>query len=326
MASGAIVQFKTNVSSIDFEAPSLTLGNGSTISTDLIIAADGKNSFIRRTMHPGSEQEITDAYVFQVNIPREAMVAEDYTKAYYEDPATRIYPGPGQWAFISPAPNQEIYDMQIVSRDFASSGRDPNPDVLLEPLKDLRMLGDSIDKWSPEFRRVIAKGKTFFKWHIALTPDVPTGLSKSGKVILIGDAYHGIDPSAGFGTALCLEDGVTIAAFLRKATSPADLPALLSIFDKVMTERAHAVGGHSVFMGALLGLPDGKMQARRDKVMAKWDPNSNLTATPNVRAKPGTAEWQAYLDDYDPEAAAEAALRKYQRSERLEPGSVPSRL
>jgi 2-polyprenyl-6-methoxyphenol hydroxylase-like FAD-dependent oxidoreductase len=236
--------------------------------------------------------------------------------------------GPNQWSFISVAPNQNIYDVQFISRNFGQSGRDPRPERELETLQDWELMGDELAKWDPEYKKILAKATTFFKWRVALTPDIPTALAKGGKVILIGDAYHGIDPSAGFGTALSLEDGVSIAAILRKATSTSSIPPLLSIFDKVMRARAEAIGNYSAYMGAFLGFPDGKLQEFRDSRMKKFDPNSNPNAKPSRTAKYGTPEWQAYMDDYDPERAVEEALRNHAADgkDSLPPGSVASRI
>jgi salicylate hydroxylase len=326
IASGATVHLNTRIRSLDFETPSLKLENGETVTADLIIAADGKNSAIRQTMFPGSERELTDTYVFQANIPREAMYQEDYTKDFYNDPSVRIYLGPSQWSFISPAPNQDIYDMQFVSRDFGETGRDPKPERELETLENLDMIGDQVDKWNPEYKGILAKATTFFKWRVALAPEIPTALAKGGKVVLIGDACHGIDPSMGFGSALSLEDGVAIAATLRRAPSKGEIPTLLAVFDEVMRARAGIIGRYSTINGALFGIPDGEFQQRRDAAMKVFDPNGNLNAEPNAKAKYGTSEYQAYLDDYDPEKAVEEALRKHAQENALPPGSVASRI
>lgn len=302
------------------------LENGSTVAADIVIAADGTNSGIRQIMFPGAERKLTDQYVFQANIPREAMYEEEFTKPFYEDPATRVYLGPNSWSFASVAAHQSIYDMQLVLRDFALSRRDPHPERLLEPLENLDMIGDSIDAWDPQYKSILAKATTFFKWRVAEAPHLPTALAKGGKVVLIGDAYHGIDPSAGFGTALSLEDGFTLALLLSKAPSLAEVPTYLSIYDKIQRERSGAVGKYSTFMGMFLGLPDGQVQTMRDKAMRKFDPNSTLDAKASIRAKYGTPEWQAYMDDYEPEKAVEDALREHAKETALEPGSVTSRM
>lgn len=323
VASGATVHFNARVDSIDFDAPSITLQGGTTIRTDLIIAADGTNSIVRQRMVPGTTREITDVYVFQANIPKAAMMQDSRTRKLYADPATNVYLGPNTWSFNSVAPNQEIYDMQLVIRDFAERGRDPHPERLLERLENLDMVGVLIDGWEPEYKSLLlGKATTFFKWRVTEAPMIESALAKSGKVILIGDAFHGIDPSAGFGTALSLEDGFTLALLVSHCASPARLPIYLDLFAGIMKERSRAIANYSRYMGMLLGLPDGKMQKARDLRMGAMDPNGTLGAKADVKAQFGTPEWQAYLDDYDCVEVVGEVLKHV----RLGPGSVSSRL
>ena len=105
-----------------------------------------------------------------------------------------------------------------------------------------------------------------------------------------------------------MEDGFSLTECLRGASSLDDLPLLLGVFDKVMMQRARAVGDYSIFMGRLLSTPDGPLQKARDRGMRLFDPNG-VDARPNIKAKYGTPEWQAYLDDYDPAQALEGQRR-----------------
>lgn len=312
---------------MDFDAPSLEFVDGSVVLADLIIAADGTNSAIRQLMHPGAVSIPTDAYCFQASMSRQLVEQQPELAHLYKDPATQIYMGQNMWSFTSIAPNQNIYDMQFLIRGFEETGRDPHPGQLLETLLDISLIGDALDTWDPFYRQTLARTtQGFFKWRISLAPRIPTALAKSGRVILIGDAAHAVDPSAGFGAALALEDGVTIALLLSKARSASDFPVLLSIFEQMMLERARAVGKYSQYLGVFLSMPDGPMQELRDKTLALFDPSKKEGVVGSVTAKFHTQEWQAYLDDYDCERAVEEALKKHQDKINLRPGSIASRI
>ena len=255
------------------------------------------------------------------------MLREKKTAAMYNDLATHVWLGQNTWSFVSVAPNQNIYDVQVVAREFADSGRDSHPERLTETLPNLDMLGDWVDDWAPAFKALLRKAdRGFFKWRVTEAPRIQSALSKSGKVILIGDAYHGIDPSAGFGTALSLEDGFTLALLIDHCPEYKQLPTYLSIFDKIVKQRSGKIAGYSRFMGVLLGLPDGTMQMRRDKEMSRFDPNKATDVKGNVKAKFGTPQWQAWMDDWDPVVVVEEAVKRYEEEVRLAPGDVVSKI
>lgn len=325
--SGAHVHFNSRVQSIDFDAPSLTLENDTIIRVDVIIAADGTNSFVRQTMAPSAQRELTDCYTFQCNISKEAMYTDKEYADLYEDPATQLWLGQNSFSFMSVVPNQGFYDLQVIARHFGKSGRDRNPERLLEPLENLDIVDAFIDDWAPHFKTLLSKATTgFFKWRNTEVPRLSSALAEGGKVILIGDAYHGLDPSAGFGTALSLEDGFTIALIIAKCPHPSQLSTYLGIFARIMKERSDAIAVFSRSTGDLLSTPDGPLQQARDRQMSRFDPNGTLNAKPNRKAKYGTPEWQAYLDDYDPVATVEEALAKHVAQTEIRPGIVSSRM
>jgi salicylate hydroxylase len=298
------------VHSVDLETPSITLADGSTVSVDLIVGADGTGSVVRRAMYPNSERLVSKDYVIQGLIPREVMYRNDITRTLYDDPATRLWMGPGAYSVTSTAPNQSVYDMQIILLGYADSGVDPHPEKLIEPLENLQIIGNRLDEWSPLYRDMFAEATNLFKWRIVEAPPLPTALSKHGKVIIIGDAYHGHDPSAGFGSALSLEDGATLALLLSRATAARDIPQYLRVYDRLQHERSNAIRKYSAYVGRFYGMNDGAKQVLRDKNMKAFDPNRLPGAKPSPHARYATAEWQSYMDDYDPDCVAAEALRE----------------
>ncbi|KIW00546.1 uncharacterized protein PV09_07901 [Verruconis gallopava] len=309
ISAGASVQFDAPVQSVNLEAPSITLANGSTISADIIVGADGTNSVVRKAIFPGSERRVTNDYAFQASIPRDAMLADEDTREIYHMLAARPWLGPSSWALTSTAPHQEVYDIQFLLWDRAVD-RDPHPDKLIEPLEDLAMIEDVFEGWSPLFVKMLSKSVKFLKWRLVEVPPPPTSLAPGGKVIFIGDACHGMDPNAGFGAALALEDAATLAAVLRKASVSADIPRYLSICDKIVRERSSAVRPYSAYMGRFFTVPDGPMQQKRDQGMKKFDPNRVVGVKASKLARYNTPEWVSYLDDYSPDEAVDEILRQ----------------
>jgi salicylate hydroxylase len=309
LSSGAEIHFNSGIQSVDLSIPCITFADGTTASADLIVGADGTNSVVRKTLYPYSGRLITKDYVFQALIPREVMYQNEITRAMYEDHSLGVWVGPNSWALTSTAPHQEVYDMQVLLQGFADSGRDPNPDKHLELLENLNMVGDQLDAWTPFYRDIWSKVTKFLKWRLVEAPlDLPSALSPNGRVVIVGDAYHGQSPNAGFGSVLAIEEGARLAALLSKTASAHDVPRMMEVHDRLQRRRSGAIRKHSAYLGRFFCMPDGPQQKFRDEKLAGFDPNRMPNAKPSLHATYGSAEWQSYMDDYDPEQDVAEAL------------------
>jgi len=59
---------------------------------------------------------------------------------------------------------------------------------------DLKEMIDNFAPWDPLLVRVLRKVKDCLKWNLADLPLLNTSRSKSGRVVLIGDASHATLP------------------------------------------------------------------------------------------------------------------------------------
>jgi 2-polyprenyl-6-methoxyphenol hydroxylase-like FAD-dependent oxidoreductase len=83
---------------------------------------------------------------------------------------------------------------------------------------------------------------------VYVTPPLATYVR--GRVVLVGDAAHAMDPALGQGAGQSLEDAVVLAACLGSARGP---DAALARYDRLRGPRARAVARRSARLGRVAG-------------------------------------------------------------------------
>ncbi|EGO20740.1 hypothetical protein SERLADRAFT_477196 [Serpula lacrymans var. lacrymans S7.9] len=71
--------------------------------------------------------------------------------------------------------------------------------------------------WDPRCAAMLSKAPSCIDWKLIVHDPLPTWISKSARVILIGDAAHPFLPTSVQGASQAIEDGVTLAVVLQLA-------------------------------------------------------------------------------------------------------------
>lgn len=71
--------------------------------------------------------------------------------------------------------------------------------------------------WDPRCAAIVSKAPSCIDWKLLVHDPLPTWVSKSGRVVLIGDAAHPFLPSSIQGASQAVEDGLTLAITLNLA-------------------------------------------------------------------------------------------------------------
>ena len=83
-----------------------------------------------------------------------------------------------------------------------------------------------------------------------------------GRVTLLGDSAHAMEPFQAQGAAQAVEDAFVLAQCL--ADDPDDVPAALRRYESIRLERAGELQSSSRTAAESFYLPDGEEQRRRD--------------------------------------------------------------
>ncbi|KAF2265441.1 FAD/NAD(P)-binding domain-containing protein [Lojkania enalia] len=293
----------SRVSEIDFEAFSVRTMDGNTYTADVIIGADGENSFCRRTLLGSQAKPAIPsgklAYRFCI---QSGVVKHDSVTAHLVEP-TKIT------CWLGPRSHVVCYDIAQRGTFNVVAGR---PDT-----RDDTNTGDSgpmaladlyqyFQGWDPALGRLIqlAEDCTVFKLMIPSMPAEMNWMHPSGKFLLIGDAAHAMPPHLAQGATACIEDAAFLGCVFAKVKSIQDVGDALRIFQHNRKPRVMAISRRSAQAGHIWALADGLDQEKRDQRLREGHPNRDF---PNPFSD---VEFRDWLYDYDVFAEAEDAWSK----------------
>lgn len=249
--------------------------DGSTVTHDLVIGADGIKSAIRKVVleeqaakatAAGREEEAkellnsiepiwTGIVAYRNLIPTERLVKYKETH-----PETRV----PKWNSIPTMYMGQHINVVVYP---ISSGKKIN--VAAFHAKD-ELFGTKFDgpwvtnvekddliaahgHWEPELRAILENTDKPSRWAIHMSKPLKSWIS--GNVVLLGDAAHAMSPQQASGGGQAIEDAYVLSLLLgHSLTTKATLGRALSIYDVVRRPVANKVAQRSLLNGKYFGL------------------------------------------------------------------------
>ncbi|RAL67000.1 hypothetical protein DID88_007780 [Monilinia fructigena] len=206
MGKPAVVRNKCEVVGYNTEKGSVILANGTTLTGDLIVGADGiHSSAVKSVIGYENPAVQTGIACFRCLIP---------VKEIVDDP---------ECAFSHGRDGGQTTKNQVLNVAFMCPDRKelkategwnlsvPNETFLNE-----------LEDFHPSLRHLLSKGKDVRLWKLLFRAPLPTW--HLGKLVLIGDAAHPMLPYQGQGGAQAIEDGHALGILLSDLHSPTSTP------------------------------------------------------------------------------------------------------
>ncbi|KAI0600179.1 hypothetical protein F4775DRAFT_582764 [Biscogniauxia sp. FL1348] len=240
----AVLYTASKVIDVQPEAGEVTLEDGTIVTADVIVGADGVYSKTRAVIHGNKYRLFSSGKAaFRFLIPKKVaeddpvtapLVAANNTLSiwYSEDRRIVIYPCSYNTSlnFVCIHPDTESHAVQ--SDEWSKRG---SLEQVLKVYKD----------FDPAVKRLLSKvdPAVLRVWQLMDMEKLPSWTQD--KLALIGDAAHPFTPHQGQGAGQAIEDAVALSVVLPPGTAPFDVPERLKLYEKIRYNRAHTIQQYS---------------------------------------------------------------------------------
>ena len=213
----------------DGRAVTLTFANGTTVTPDLVIGADGIKSAVREQLFSGAEPVFAGEHAYR------AVIDLDETAGMCEDGDLRMFIGRGTKVYLLP-----LLHRRQVSFDVTAL----NPDSTWAPqvtLEDVLATVEGFDE------RIVAmtRGLDMGTLNARAVYDIePVQNWHTDRVVLIGDAAHAMCHHQGQGANSAILDAGALADALVAADSVAEALAAFQAARKPVTDELQRISRH----------------------------------------------------------------------------------
>ncbi|EIW83388.1 FAD/NAD(P)-binding domain-containing protein [Coniophora puteana RWD-64-598 SS2] len=271
---GVNIRFGKRVVNVetDLERPRVTLADRTILEADLIIGADGPNSFVRRTLFGDGPVNFEGHTLFTGVIPMELIKKDtELSNLCRSDRA--------EWPIWIDSSRHSEGALVRNETEFALHVFYPNDE--LSAADDSCWEGKPVpgrppNTIDPKLHRLVDMCPEMHRQKLIIRQGPEEWTDDSGKIILIGQAAHPIHPCWVLSCSVHLEDAETLGTLLSRITDLDQLPGLLEGFQEVGGRRARYIRDISwqEIVGPLW-LSPGPARNMRDEALRKADDDSD---------------------------------------------------
>ena len=199
--------------------------NGAVVQGDVVIAADGIHSELRRYVVPPSRPVFSGSVAYRGVVEHE--LVSDWPAGRWE-----MWLGQAKHFLTYPVRGGALINYvgfvpadQEMKESWSAPG---DPDVLRQEFAG----------WDPRIGSLLKQVQTTFRW--ALYDREPLPVWTRGRLTLLGDAAHPMLPHLGQGANQSIEDGIALATIMARADRKS-APAALFAYERLRRERVAQV-------------------------------------------------------------------------------------
>jgi salicylate hydroxylase len=235
----------------------LEFANGRVEHADIVVGADGVRSTVRRWVTGADDAVYSGTSAFRGIVPT------DNLSSLPDPHAIQFWMGPDahllHYAIGGGGEYVNFFAVVETPRIWLHDGTvtDVHEDV---PVASFR-------GWHPAVTEMIRAAESPIRWGLFTVR--PLLRWYRGRVVILGDAAHGMLPHQGQGANTSIEDAFALAAFLTEPGRD-DLETTFSRYQSMRRARTRAIQRSSWMTSSLLHLPDGPAAQARDRKVARF--------------------------------------------------------
>ncbi|KAL0956449.1 hypothetical protein HGRIS_002597 [Hohenbuehelia grisea] len=261
----------------EFGPIELSFADGTSSTCDVLIGADGIRSGIRSCMLAVQPvQNFTDQQLAEIGLRPSAihpiwtgytayrtLISADRLKQLQPD--HRVFSGPTQYfGHGGCITAYEVSQGSLVN--FAGFRfRPPNEEHSFSgsPMINQHELAGYFQGWDSEVQALLEAVESATSWAIHTVEPLQT--LAVGRVVLLGDAAHGVMPFQGAGAGLAIEGAYTLACLLGDSrTTVETIPEALKAYDQTIRPLARQAAEASALNGKYFTLQESVVKVNQD--------------------------------------------------------------
>jgi 2-polyprenyl-6-methoxyphenol hydroxylase-like FAD-dependent oxidoreductase len=230
--------------------------NGRVEEVDLVVGADGVRSTVRRWVTGADDAVYSGTSAFRGIVPTENLPAmpDPHAIQFWMGPDAHVL----HYAIGDKGDYINFFAVVEGPRDWIAEGS-VTPVGEEVPVASFR-------GWHPAINEMIRASSSPIRWSLFTVR--PLLRWHRGRVVILGDAAHGMLPHHGQGANTSIEDAFVLAALLAEA-KPVDFEPALAHFQSLRRARTRKIQRSSWVTNKLLHLHDGPAVRLRDERMAR---------------------------------------------------------
>ena len=236
----------------------LEFAGGRVERADVVVGADGVRSVVRRWVTGADDAVYSGTSAFRGIVPTAALPS-------LPDPhAIQFWMGPDAHLlhYAIGGAGESVNFFAVVEGPPVW----PHDGSVAEVREDVPVA--SFRGWHPAVTEMIRAAASPVRWGLFTVR--PLLRWSRGRVVVLGDAAHGMLPHQGQGANTSIEDAFALAALVADARPGDDLEPVFSRFQALRRARTRAIQRSSRETSSLLHLPDGPAARLRDAKVARF--------------------------------------------------------
>lgn len=236
----------------------LTFANGAEHEADIVIGADGVRSQVRRFMTgmAGTIYSKTSAFRGIVPARRLGRLPDPEALQFWMGPRAHLL----HYAIGGSA--EDINFFAVVEGPETW----PHEEKWVVPARPGEAT-ENFRNWHPAVTEMIEAGWVDTRWGLFVVRQPRSW--HTGRVVLMGDAAHGMLPHQGQGANTTIEDAVVLAELLANAKG-SDPGQIFSVYERLRKRRTRIIQRSSWATNTALHLPDNPSLAVRNARLARF--------------------------------------------------------
>lgn len=205
-----------------------------------------------------------------IDMPCEIMKQTPATTKLWEDKPYHVAFGPERNIVSWPMTKRQVYHLQLCDYDYRQGERygfhDQPESPYISTITDTTGLKQRWSDYGPQTQHILNATTHYTNWKIAELPPMHRYTSSFGRVWLLGDACHAVQPFAGQGANMAFEDAESIATLLNMISSKGQdqLQRAAEVYNQVRIPRLAGLRKIIDFNVRQFGMADGEEQQKRD--------------------------------------------------------------